>query len=43
MTLNRYNPQTVIVRNVIESIWEPITLADNWESFYSLLAEIQDK
>jgi serine/tyrosine/threonine adenylyltransferase len=40
--LNRYNPQTVIVRNVIESIWEPITLADNWESFYSLLAEIQN-
>jgi serine/tyrosine/threonine adenylyltransferase len=40
-TLNLYNPQTVILRNVIESIWEPITLADNWESFYSLLAEIQ--
>jgi serine/tyrosine/threonine adenylyltransferase len=39
--LNRYNPQTVIVRNVIESIWENITLADNWEAFYSLLAEIQ--
>jgi serine/tyrosine/threonine adenylyltransferase len=41
-TLNRYNPQTVIVRNVIESIWEPITLTDNWESFYGLLAEIQN-
>ena len=39
-TLNRYNPQTVIVRPVIESIWEPIAVKDNWEPFYELLKVI---
>ncbi|HEY9848062.1 MAG TPA: YdiU family protein [Leptolyngbyaceae cyanobacterium] len=37
------NPITVIVRPVIESIWEPITKEDNWEPFYDLLNKIRSK
>ncbi|RAM52143.1 MAG: YdiU family protein [Hapalosiphonaceae cyanobacterium JJU2] len=40
-TLVCYNPQTVILRPVIESIWEPITQEDNWQPFYTLLNQIQ--
>ncbi|MUG94204.1 YdiU family protein [Scytonema sp. UIC 10036] len=40
-TLIRYNPKTVILRPVIESIWEPIVQEDNWQPFYELLARIQ--
>ncbi len=40
-TLARYNPKTVILRPVIESIWEPITQEDNWQPFYDLLQQIQ--
>lgn len=42
-TLVRYNPQVVILRPVIESIWEPITQADNWQPFYELLNQIQSQ
>lgn len=40
-TLIRYNPQTAILRPVIESIWEPIVQEDNWQPFYELLTRIQ--
>jgi serine/tyrosine/threonine adenylyltransferase len=38
--LNRYNPSTILLRPEIESIWEPITLEDNWTPFYDLLKRI---
>jgi serine/tyrosine/threonine adenylyltransferase len=40
-TLIQYNPKTVILRPVIESIWEPIAQEDSWQPFYDLLKEIQ--
>jgi serine/tyrosine/threonine adenylyltransferase len=40
-TLIQYNPKTVLLRPVIESIWEPIAQSDNWQPFYDLLKEIQ--
>lgn len=40
--LKNYNPQTVILRPVIESVWEPIVQEDNWQPFYDLLKEIQE-
>ncbi len=40
-TLVCYNPQTVILRPVIESIWEQITQEDDWQPFYTLLNQIQ--
>ncbi len=39
-TLNQYNPQIVPIRSVIEPIWEPITIEDNWQPFYDLLEQI---
>lgn len=38
--LSQHNPLTVIVRPLIESIWEPITQDDNWQPFYELLNQI---
>ncbi|MCX7593999.1 MAG: YdiU family protein, partial [Fischerella sp.] len=40
-TLARHNPKTVILRPVIESIWEPIVQEDNWQPFYELIQQIQ--
>ncbi|MGL4502430.1 MAG: protein adenylyltransferase SelO [Planktothrix sp.] len=39
--LNYYNPQVMIIRPEIEAVWEQITLEDNWQPFYNLLAQIQ--
>lgn len=39
--LARSNPKTVLLRPVIESVWEPIAKEDNWEPFYELLRRIQ--
>lgn len=39
-TLNQYNPPIVPIRNIIEEIWQPITLDDNWQPFYDLLDKI---
>lgn len=39
--LKAKNPQTALLRPVIESVWEPITLENEWDPFYALLAEIQ--
>ncbi|MCL1473119.1 protein adenylyltransferase SelO [Argonema antarcticum] len=35
------NPKTIILRPVIEAIWEPIVQSDNWQPFYDLLNRIQ--
>jgi uncharacterized protein YdiU (UPF0061 family) len=35
------NPKTVLLRPVIEAVWEPIANEDNWEPFYDLLRRIQ--
>ncbi len=37
------NPQTALLRPVIEAVWEPITQEDNWEPFYELLRKLQAK
>lgn len=39
--LRRWNPQTVPVRPLIEAAWTPITEADNWEVFNTLVAQIR--
>ncbi|NJL61794.1 MAG: YdiU family protein [Methylacidiphilales bacterium] len=41
LILNKYNPRTVILRPVIESVWENIAQEDNWLPFNDLLKEIQ--
>ena len=41
--LTRSNPRTVLLRPVIEAVWEQITNEDNWEPFYDLLRRIQSK
>lgn len=40
-TLARHNPKTVILKPLIESIWEPIVQEDNWQPFYELIKRIQ--
>ena len=35
--LRQHNPQQSLLRPVIESVWEPIALEDNWEPFYELV------
>ncbi|AFY48814.1 hypothetical protein Nos7524_3007 [Nostoc sp. PCC 7524] len=42
-TLAHYNPQTVLLRPVIESIWEPIAQEDNWQPFYELIKKLQSR
>jgi uncharacterized protein YdiU (UPF0061 family) len=39
--LRATNPATVLLRPEIEAIWEPITVADNWEPFYTLVKQVQ--
>ena len=38
--LTQTNPKTALLRPVIESIWEPIVEADNWQPFNDLLETI---
>jgi uncharacterized protein YdiU (UPF0061 family) len=40
-TLAKYNPQTALLRPVIESAWESIAQEDNWQPFYDLLQKLQ--
>ena len=40
-TLQDYNPSIVPVRPIIEAIWEPITVEDDWQPFYDLLKRIK--
>ena len=41
--LNHHNPQTALLRPVIESVWQPITEEDNWQPFQELVTKIQQK
>jgi uncharacterized protein YdiU (UPF0061 family) len=41
--LKQSNPKTVLLRPVIESVWEPIANEDNWQPFYNLLSRIYSK
>lgn len=41
--LARSNPKTVLLRPVIEAVWESIANEDNWEPFYDLLRRIQSR
>lgn len=42
-TLVKHNPQTTLLRPLIESIWEPIAQEDNWQPFNDLVKKIQSK
>ncbi|MBR8833559.1 MAG: YdiU family protein [Stigonema ocellatum SAG 48.90 = DSM 106950] len=39
--LARHNPKTVLLRPLIESVWEPISQEDNWQPFSELIKLIQ--
>ena len=39
--LQEKNPQTALLRPVIESVWEPISLDNEWDPFYALLEQIR--
>jgi len=41
--LKFYNPKTVLVRPVIESVWEPIDRYNDWQPFSDLLETIWSK
>ena len=41
--LQKKNPQTALLRPVIESVWEPISLDNEWTPFYALLDQIRGK
>ncbi|MGE5657177.1 MAG: protein adenylyltransferase SelO [Actinomycetota bacterium] len=41
--LRQYNPQQSLLRPVIESVWEPIVLEDNWQPFEQLVKRIQQE
>jgi len=41
--LTRINPKTVLLRPVIEAVWEPIANNDDWEPFYDLLRRIDER
>ncbi|WP_202225566.1 protein adenylyltransferase SelO family protein [Okeania sp. KiyG1] len=34
--------QQSLIRPIIESVWEPITVEDNWQPFYDLLKQISE-
>ena len=40
--LQQHNPEQSLTRPVIESVWEAITVEDNWQPFYDLLQRIYD-
>lgn len=40
--LKQTNPTLVLLRPEIEAIWEPITVEDNWQPFYTLLNRLQN-
>jgi serine/tyrosine/threonine adenylyltransferase len=39
--LHLYNPSKILLRPEIETVWEKITVDDNWEPFYELIKEIR--
>jgi serine/tyrosine/threonine adenylyltransferase len=40
-TLDRSNPQTILLRPQIEAVWEPIAQSNDWEPFNLLLDKIR--
>lgn len=40
--LQQYNPEQSLTRSVIESVWEAITIENNWQPFYDLLERISE-
>ncbi|MFN5856993.1 MAG: protein adenylyltransferase SelO [Pseudanabaenaceae cyanobacterium] len=38
--LTRHNPQTILLRPVIETVWEAIAQDDNWEPFNQLVCDL---
>lgn len=43
LRLQAKNPQTALLRPIIESVWEPISLDNEWDPFYALLEQIRQK
>ena len=41
--LTFHNPQTALLRPVIESVWQSISEDNNWQPFYSLINKLQTK
>ena len=41
--LNSCNPQTNLLRPVIESVWQSISEENNWQPFYNLIGKLQTK
>lgn len=41
--LNFFNPKTVLLRPVIESVWEAISYDNNWQPFHELIQKIQNR
>jgi uncharacterized protein YdiU (UPF0061 family) len=41
--LAQNNPKTVLLRPVIESVWQPIVQEDNWQPFYELVGQLQGR
>ena len=41
--LTQINPQTALLRPVIESVWQPIAEENNWQPFFDLLTKINHK
>jgi uncharacterized protein YdiU (UPF0061 family) len=39
-SLTRHNPQTILLRPVIETVWEAIAQEDNWEPFNQLVRDL---
>lgn len=40
--LRSTNPETVLLRSEIEAVWEPITVEDDWQPFYTLVKRLQN-
>lgn len=41
--LRQRNPQTTLLRPIIESVWQPIAAEDNWQPFNELVEKIQNQ
>lgn len=41
--LRQKNPEQGLIRPVIESVWESITVEDNWQPFYDLIDRIHER
>ncbi|GBF82862.1 protein adenylyltransferase SelO [Aphanothece sacrum] len=42
-TLYNYNPKIALLRPLIESIWEAISVENNWQPFNNLVQQLQEK